>query len=693
MRSKSFLAIAAVWACACGGNDGLEPFGGEVGTLMFVTQVPLASSFGVIHSNFSNHGPDVGSAPRGGDLMIRYPDGTLRNLTREAGFGEEGTTQGANAIAVREPTVHWSGNKALFSMVIGAPTKQFDPGTTTGWQIYEVSGLARDEAVAIRKVAGQPEGFNNVSPIYGSDDKILFTSDRPRAGEMHLYPQLDEYESQRTTVGIYRLDEGTGKLELIEHAPSGAFSLSIDTFGRLLFVKWDHLQRDQQGDSPDLAAQYGAITFTDEAAGASSTSSLAGAEMFPEPRISTDVGADPAIHVLAFNHFFPWEINQDGSGEETINHIGRQEWGGTFTEGNFIDDNGLTFRAPDTKTAAVDQLPDDGGTFWIRQDPSEPASYLAISQREFDLGGKIIRFDGDPTINPEDMRLKELTEPADGRFRSPLRLANGDYVAVRTSSDGDAAYQLAVLTDTGERLVVAGRITDGIDRSVEWLTPDQKATYSGPLWELDPVEVAPRPVPPAREQLALEAPEQAIFDEVGVTRAELSTWLRERELALIVSRNVTQRDRNDVQQPYNLAVPGGVSSTHGDSTVYQVSHMQFVQADLLRAYESFRQGRRTLARPIHGPDLLTDATGTVTLGTDGSMAAFVPAKRALSWQLNAPDGTGVVRERNWLSFAPGEIRVCASCHGVNKQSQTGDGVPMNSPAALRTLLQQWQTLQ
>lgn len=42
--------------------------------------------------------------------MIRYPDGTLRNLTRDAGFGD-GVQQGANAIAVREPSVHWSGNR------------------------------------------------------------------------------------------------------------------------------------------------------------------------------------------------------------------------------------------------------------------------------------------------------------------------------------------------------------------------------------------------------------------------------------------------------------------------------------------------------------------------------------------------------------------------------------------------------
>lgn len=34
--------------------------------------------------------------------------------------------QGANAIAVREPSVHWSGSKAVFSMVVGAPTQRYE---------------------------------------------------------------------------------------------------------------------------------------------------------------------------------------------------------------------------------------------------------------------------------------------------------------------------------------------------------------------------------------------------------------------------------------------------------------------------------------------------------------------------------------------------------------------------------------
>jgi cytochrome c553 len=85
--------------------------------------------------------------------------------------------------------------------------------------------------------------------------------------------------------------------------------------------------------------------------------------------------------------------------------------------------------------------------------------------------------------------------------------------------------------------------------------------------------------------------------------------------------------------------------------------------------------------------------GSVALAADGSMAAFIPARRAMSWQLVAPDGRPVVRERNWISFRAGEIRVCAACHGINKQSQTGEPQPANPPDALRQLLGAWMAAQ
>ncbi|HKE13718.1 MAG TPA: hypothetical protein VKB80_02550 [Kofleriaceae bacterium] len=693
-----------------GGGDGIGdggdgdvdegPYEGELGTILFVTQVPVGG-LGSRSAPFSNHRSSVEAVPRGGDLMIRYPDGTLRNLTREAGFGDEGENQRAGAIAVREPTVHWSGNRALFSMVVGAVTERYQQRDDFRWQIYEVTGLARGDQVAIRRIDGQPEDYNNVSPLYTSDDQILFVSDRPRGGEAHLYPQLDEYESQASTTGIYRLDEASGALELIEHAPSGVFSPSIDTHGRLVFTKWDHLQRDQQGDTNDLGERYGVVTYADESASAAGSATIAGSEIFPEARDNDSIDTLAGVAGHRFNQFFAWEMNQDGSAEETLNHIGRHEWGGTYSDGSFTGDDNLDYQASDVHRGTSVELRSDGGVFHIRQDPTEPGWYLATEAPEFGSAGagRLVRLQGDPDVNPEDMAVERLTTDSSGLYRNPLRLTDGTTVAVHSGDSGgeeQLSFRLTVLAPAdGGRFAPSQRVTAGIERSLSWFTPDQVATFSGPLWEMDPVEVAPREVPPIRAE-ELPDVEVAIFEEVGVDEAALRAWLSDRELALVVSRNVTQRDRNDVQQPYNLRVPGGTESIARDGTVYDVSRIQFVEGDLLRAYESGNRGRRVLARPMHGADLVTDPdgpAGSVALGADGSMAAFVPARRALSWQLVSPDGSAVVRERNWVSFRPGEIRVCASCHGINKLSQTGDPPPVNPPQALRDLLLSWLATQ
>jgi hypothetical protein len=123
--------------------------------ILFVTQAPVEVDNATRLSAFANHLPGVEQAPRGGDLMLRYPDGSLRNLTREAGFGSDGE-QGERAIAVREPSVDWDGKRAVFSMVVGAPAF---------WQVYEVSRLEQGERAVIRRIPGQPQRANNVSPL------------------------------------------------------------------------------------------------------------------------------------------------------------------------------------------------------------------------------------------------------------------------------------------------------------------------------------------------------------------------------------------------------------------------------------------------------------------------------------------------------------------------------------------------
>jgi hypothetical protein len=174
--------------------------------------------------------------------------------------------------------------------------------------------------------------------------------------------------------------------------------------------------------------------------------------------------------------------------------------------------------------------------------------------------------------------------------------------------------------------------------------------------------------------------------------ATFRNFLRTNDLAVIVSRNVTTRDQADEQQPFNLRVAGTTTKTAKSSgKVYDISHLQLFQADLIRGINGGnRAGRRVLAQNLRGAAADWNSGASVRLGEDGSMAAFVPARRAMTWQLTDPSGNSVVRERYWLTFQPGEIRSCASCHGANRHDQLGNPPPENAPEALRSLLRAWK---
>jgi hypothetical protein len=734
-RCRGVVGLIAAFSCASavagcsgpsGGGGGADagvdpPFTGAVGTILFVTQVPV-SNIGTVTAPFGNHTGSLAAAPRGGDLVIRYPDGTLRNLTREAGFGMTGM-QGDNAIAVREPSVHWSGNKAIFSMVIGAP-KAFEQKPYR-WQLFEVTGLAQGETAVITKVPNQPADYDNVSPIYGTDDRIIFASDRPRDGQAHLFPQLDEYESTPSTTGLWRLDPASGKLELLNHTPSGAFSPSVDSFGRVVFTKWDHLQRDQQADAERQdPGRYGAFTYADESEAAARSADLTGAEVYPEPRTETDPDYHANVPAHRFNQFFPWEINEDGTAEETLDHVGRHELTGSYVEGSFVDDPNLRAELDETTHKNRYAVTGDGGMFQIREDVKRPGTYYATLVHEFGTaaGGALFEFAGGPAVNPEDFDLRAVTDRdcaiiadapgqaphSTGHYRDPLPMSDGTLIAVHTPDVGSAKntgtraapvwnyrYRLVAMKQDGALFTSAGTLTPGISADVSYYDPDVLVTYQGPLWELSPVEVAPRARPVARVETIAD-PEQTIFQDTGVDVAKLRAWLADNDLALISSRNVTARDRADKQQPFNLRVPGGTMTTGAGGKIYDVAFLQVFEGDALRGYggtDHPSAGRRLLARPMHGaaisPTAAGGPVGSVALGLDGSMAAFVPARRALTWQLTDPSGVPVVRERNWVSFQAGEIRTCPVCHGVNTVDQAGRPVAANPPEALRKLMQDW----
>lgn len=702
--------------------------------ILFVTQVPIQQDFTTIGSVFGNHLADLGRVGRGGDLWIRYPDGTLKNLTAAAGYGSADPTgfQGADAIAVRDPSVHWGGQKAVFSMVVGAPAQQHQSGAYR-WQLYEISGLGLGDTPVIAKVPNQPADYNNITPIYGTDDRIIFTSDRPRGGAAHLYPQLDEYELAPTNTGLWSLDPASGDLFQLDHAPSGDFTPILDSFGRVVFSRWEHLQRDQEADidAADVARgaqpSYGTFNYASEAADAAYAFNDR-AEVFPEPRPSRkDLLAGTNLTGHTINFFSPWQVNEDGTDAETLNHIGRHELLG-YLEPSLTDDPNLKVFYDSSSRFNQNAI---NNFLQIKEDPLRPGVYYGVDAPEFSThaSGQVISITAPLDLDADHMAISYVThrdtasytsQPGpnhSGLYRDPLPLADGTLVAAHTAQTDKEApisqpgsiydFQIKTLARAANGHLAADQpLTPDIVKTLSYWDPSTKITYSGKLWQLQPVEVRARPRP-ARPGPGLPPPEQAAFAAAGVDPAVFRAYLAQRGLALMVTRNVTARDNADDQQPFNLRVAGGGAQTIGaqGGKVYDVGLMQFFQADQIRGFGMYtsastpRAGRRVLAQPMHeeGALLLNagqagNPLGSVTIAGDGSVAAVLPARRAMTWQMTDGAGTPVVRERIWVTFQPGEVRVCASCHGLNTTDQIGRPTPNNSPQALVRFLEQWKLL-
>jgi len=616
---------------------------------------------------------------------------------------------------VRDPAVHWNGAKVIFSMVVGAATQQYQVGTYR-WQLYEITGLGVGQTPVISKVPNQPSAYNNVAPTYATDESIIFVSDRPRDDTVrHTYPQRDEYESSPVNSGLWKLNPSNGDLAILDHSPSGNFNPSIDSFGRVIFTRWDHLQRDQQ----NAGVQYGAFNYDTEIG---TTQTQSKAEVFPEPRSNADPDRQANVNLFTINQFFPWTMNEDGTGLETLNHVGRQEIG-LYSERSFNDDSNVQEFYGQYATGANQN--EFTIFLHIKEDPTTPGTYLGTNCQEFatHAAGQLLSINGAPGVNPDNMQVTYLTHPATsgasnsppaehtGLYRDPLPLSNGKLLASHTSEareDTDVgasgaplsrySFRLKLLAKSGAYFQPSSLVTSGISKSVSFWSPDQMTVYSGILWEMMAVELVQRTRPSA---LVAELPsvEANVISGLGVSVAELQEYLRSQNLALIVSRNVTTRDRNDRQQPTNLRVEGGgAESLPRSGKIYNIAQMQFFQGDLIRGYTGGSGGRRVIAQPMHSvaeginPIFAGAAVNSTQIAEDGSMAAFVPARRALTWHMAGSDGTAVVRERYWVTFQPGEIRVCASCHGINTADHLGNPAPSNPPLALTRLIAHWKNL-
>ncbi|MDB6018856.1 MAG: hypothetical protein JWR19_3345 [Pedosphaera sp.] len=698
--------------------------------IMFVTQVPVPNEVNAAASNvvvsvasaLGNHLADGGHAPRGGGLYMYYPDGTWTNLTKLAGYGL------TNLIAVRQPAVHWSGKKAIFSMLEQGPLSISDTNVFF-WQMYEITNLNEGSIPSITKVANQPTNYNNISPIYGTDERIIFTTDRPRDGSPHLYPQLDEYNDFPTVTGLWSLETNTGDLFLINHTPSGAFTPIIDSFGRLVFTRWDHLVQDSHATDDRLGlSTNGTFNFVSEAANSPYDLSNR-VENFPEPRNFDHTNlAALKLNGNSFNFFFPWQITEDGMGEEIINHLGRHEISLQIPN-SFTNDNNLI----NLVNATTNRLHNANSNFFndifqMREDPLHAGIYYGVDAPDFGghASGQIITLTGPLGMNADSNYITYITPKINGlpnplgSYRNPVPMSDGTLIAAHSTATGAATnigtaafpktafdFRLMTLTNAGVYLGTNRFLTTGITNGSTNFSGGIAIVYTNALWELDPVEVRLYPKPANRFVSPIAAVEQQVFATEGVDIGTMQAYLRANNLALIVSRNVTTRDHADKQQPFNLHIAGTTNQTVVTNAVtgivgkiYDISHIQFLQADQLRGLTMNLgtnpiPGRRVLANPLHEPvadnlPLTNGPTGSVKLGDDGSMAAFVPARRAMTWHLIDQNTNSIVKERYWVTFAPGEIRTCTSCHGINEMDQAGHTAPTNSPQALTALLRYWK---
>jgi hypothetical protein len=800
MILRLFLLCVALVACPLFAADPTNP-------ILFVTQVPMpeevntrtiANSYMSCVSPFGSHLGGTAFAGRGGSLWVRFPanqNATFNHQVLDLLAGADwSAVQGgkppADSIAVRNPCVSWDKSKAVFSMVAGAPSGPND-NTNFVWQLFEITlptqaQLNSGTQPIVTKVANQPP-YNNVMPCYAPGGQFVFASDRPYNGQSQL-TQREEYLGLPTVTGLWKLDAAANTLQLLHHAPSGAFSPTVDSAGRLIFVNWDHLSRDIEAvtDERDSDPNYGepdpntfggwhatgngSGNFADESASSAFTLGLpygqgAHLDFFPEPRNADKktlaLEWNNSVNGVTTNIFMPWMINLDGSGSEILNHVGRHEVTGGVKR-SFTTDNNLV-----DLLAAV--APGYGGLvahnffnnfFWAREDPLHAGTFFGTDS--VDLGthgaGQIVKLtNAGANVNPDTMQVGYVTSSVTGAtkpqnipivrvgmnvtqppspfnplttpetlYRTPLPLADGGLVAsAATGIDqtdwnrGTVAqpstpwnFRIKSLKLQSGTYVPDVTLTNGLTITTSYFIPGlaQPVTFNNvAAWELDPVEIVARTAP-APATSSIDPIEAGVFAANGVDVPTFQKYLVQQNAALSISRNVTKRDLHDRQQPFNLKIAWSNTQTTAPSPnhtpVYNVAWVQFLQADLRRAYllggALPAEGRRVMATPLHDTMAENVATagapaGSVRLGDDGSFAAILPAEKAMTWHLLDNDAakTSEVKERFWVTFKKGEIRTCANCHGINTSDQSGSVAnpitkPTNPPQALAALLQNWK---
>ena len=295
-------------------------------------------------------------------------------------------------------------------------------------------------------------------------------------------------------------------------------------------------------------------------------------------------------------------------------------------------------------------------------------------------------------------RRRRPATPATSATR--CRCPTARCVAVRTTSpyaDRAAQRPAVVALRFPPRPLVSGTpdwtpgarlIPNGISKSISYWDNQsyRQLSYSGPLWELDPVEVRARPRPPRHQQSA-----------AGDRDADPARRARRR-----------RGDRSPARLP-RRAQPGADRQPQRHPPRRPAAGLQPARSPAARRRPSPRARRRSRSPTCSSSRATSSAatrSSTRAGGRSRSCCTTACCRRsaarrraACGWPRTAAsrrwcrpaarspgssptaDGTPVVRERYWVTFAAGEMRVCTNCHGVNTHRRRARPAGADQPAA------------
>ena len=708
MSVLRFAARAACCACvlllAARAASAARPY-----PILFVTQVPIA---GRLHRpsarSSATTSPTCRSAPRGGDLCDPL---SRRHAAQPDRSRPASAAQRLPGRRTRSPCASRACTGAAPRRSSHGRRRADRSSTrwrpTTGRSTRSPASARAQTADHHARSPNQPANFNNVTPIYATDGRILFTSDRPRERRARTSTRSSTSTSRRRRRRASGASTpATGDLTLLEHSPSRRLLARRSTaFGRVIFTRWDHLQRDQQADADpvDAPPTYGAFTYASEAANAATTPSARRRRGVPRAARRHAPTCWPRTSRAQRS-----TTSSRGRSTRTAPRTRRSTTSAATSSRSYFERQ-LQRRRQSRRVRLRPQRPvrthNPTRAPQHAPDPREPVgprrATTAIDAPEFDThaAGQVLGIAGAPTPQrrrdrrhlgdpPRHRQLRRHAErrpatPASTatRCRSPRRDADrrARGRAAAPTPPRDARRRRTSARRTHARLALrlpharARQPTGGTGRlrqhgatldarrsprrSGSGIPTTWSPTPTAPLWELDPVEVRPRPAPPATGAAAARAGAGGVRRSRRRPRRVPRSYLEERDLALIVSRDVTTRDHADRQQPFNLRVPGGRADGRRPGGT-DLRRRRTCSSS--RATRCAASAARLDPRPagacsrsrMHDPRPTTrrrrGPPGSVTLALDGSMAALVPAAPRADLAAHRR-----LRRRRWCASATG----------------------------------------